>query len=86
MLCKRATIAVNYTTMTNPQNPLADPVLNFGVLTKQQAADYLQVTQRTIERMVRRGRLRAYRPSRKVCRFRLRDLDVFLESSASIAA
>ena len=34
-----------------------------AILTKQQAAEYLQTTPRYIERMVRLGRLRALKPN-----------------------
>ena len=52
--------------------------------TKQQAAEYIQCTPRYIERMVRSGRLRALKPTGKLIRFRLSDLDRFLDSGASI--
>ena len=55
-----------------------------AILTKKQAADYLQVTPRYLERMVRCGRLRALKPSGKLVRFRQADLDAFLESGATI--
>jgi excisionase family DNA binding protein len=55
------------------------------LLTKRQAADYLQTSTRYVERMVTLGRLRAYKPTGKLCRFRRSDLDAFLESGASIA-
>jgi excisionase family DNA binding protein len=54
------------------------------VLTKQQAAEYLRTTPRYIERQVRAGRLCALKPTGKLVRFRLRDLDAFLESGATI--
>ena len=55
------------------------------VLTKQQAAEWLQVSPRYIERMVRSGRLRAYKPTGGLFRIRLNDLTAFLESGSSIA-
>ena len=55
------------------------------VLTKQQAAEHLQVSPRYIERMVRAGRLRAYKPTGGLFRIRLSDLTAFLESGSSIA-
>ena len=55
-----------------------------AILTKQQAAEYLQTTPRYLERMVRTGRLRALRPTGKLWRVRLSDLEKFLESGASI--
>ena len=54
------------------------------LLTKQQASRYLQCTARFLERMVRFGRLRALKPSRKLVRFRRADLDAFLDSGATI--
>jgi excisionase family DNA binding protein len=56
---------------------------NSAILTKQQAAEYLQATPRYIERMVASGRLRALKPSGKLWRVRQSDLDAFLESGAS---
>jgi DNA binding domain, excisionase family len=55
-----------------------------SLLTKEQAAEYLQTTPRYLERMVRTGRLRALRPTGKLWRVRLSDLEKFLESGASI--
>jgi excisionase family DNA binding protein len=59
---------------------------NSAILTKQQAAEYLQTTPRYIERMVSSGRLRALKPSGKLWRVRRSDLDAFLEKGASITA
>jgi hypothetical protein len=60
-------------------NPLAGPE-NFppAILTKQQAALYLQATPRFLER------LRALKLSGKFVRIRLKDLEAFLESGSSI--
>jgi excisionase family DNA binding protein len=57
---------------------------NSQILTKQQAAEYLQVTPRYIERMVSSGRLRAFKPTGKLWRARLSDLTAFLDSGATI--
>jgi excisionase family DNA binding protein len=65
--------------------PQAEAV-NSAILTKQQAAEYLQVTPRYIERQIKAGRLRAYKPTGKLWRVRQSELDAFLESGASIAA
>jgi excisionase family DNA binding protein len=65
---------------TKPQTEAA----NSAILTKQQAAEYLQATPRYIERMVASGRLRALKPTGKLWRVRQSDLDAFLESGASI--
>src|SRR5262249_53481427 len=59
---------------------------NHSVLTKQQAAAYIQCCPRYIERMVRNGRLRALKPTGKLIRFRRRDLDAFLYLSAYFGA
>lgn len=52
--------------------------------TTQDACAYLQCTRRYLERMVRSGRLRALKPSRKFLRFRQADLEAFLETGATI--
>ena len=57
---------------------------NPAILTKQQAAAYLQTTPRYIERMVKLGLLRALKPTGKLWRVRRTDLDAFLESGATI--
>jgi len=54
------------------------------LLTKQQAADYIQTTPRYVERQVKAGRLRALKPTGKLVRIRRTDLDAFLESGATI--
>jgi excisionase family DNA binding protein len=54
------------------------------LLTTQDACVYLRCTRRYLERMVRSGRLRALKPTRKLIRFRQADLDAFLESGATI--
>ena len=71
------------------QNSVAQAPLSFNgaaILTKQQAAEYLQTTPRYIERMVASGRLRALRPTGKLWRVRLVDLMAFLDSGESIAS
>jgi len=57
-----------------------------AILTKQQAAEYLQTTPRYIERMVGSGRLRAFKPTGRLWRVRRSDLDAFLESGATMEA
>jgi excisionase family DNA binding protein len=64
--------------------PQAEAVNNSAILTKQQAAEYLQTTPRYLERMIRAGRLRALKPTRKLVRIRRSDLEPFLESGATI--
>ena len=68
--------------MTNSSiNPLAGAE-NFlpAILTKQQAAAFIGCTTRYLERQVRAGRLKACKPTGKLWRVRLRDLEAFLES------
>jgi excisionase family DNA binding protein len=71
--------------MATQKQPHREAV-NSAILTKQQAAEYLQVTPRYIERQIKAGRLRAYKQTGKLWRVRRSDLDAFLESGASIAA
>jgi excisionase family DNA binding protein len=71
--------------MANQNKPQAEAA-NSAILTKQQAAEYLQVTPHYIERMAGSGRLRVFKPTGKLWRVRRSDLDAFLESGASIAA
>ena len=56
----------------------------FPLLTTEDACAYVKCTRRYLERMVRSGRLRALKPSRKLLRFRQSDLEKFLESGATI--
>lgn len=55
-----------------------------AILTKRQAADYVCCTPRYLENQIRAGRLKALKPTGKLVRIRLRDLDAFLESGATI--
>ena len=54
------------------------------ILTKREAANYVRCTPRYIERQIRAGRLKALKPTGKLLRIRLSDLDAFLESGATI--
>jgi excisionase family DNA binding protein len=56
------------------------------LLTAQDACEYLQCTRRFLERMVRNGRLRALKPTRKFLRFRQTDVDAFLDRGATMGA
>jgi excisionase family DNA binding protein len=71
-------------TINSSINPLAGPE-NFppAILTKQQAALYLQATPRFLERAIKSGRLRALKLSGKFVRIRLKDLEAFLESGST---
>ena len=70
--------------MDNSLNPLAGAA-NFPViLTKQQAAAYVQSTPRYLEQMVRSGRLRAFKPTGRFWRVRRTELDRFLEAGATM--
>jgi excisionase family DNA binding protein len=70
--------------MDNSINPLAGAANFPAILTKQQAAAYVQCTARYLERMVQSGRLRALKPTGKLWRVHRSDLDAFLESGATI--
>jgi excisionase family DNA binding protein len=70
--------------MIKQDKPSAETVNNSAILTKHQAAEYLQVTPRYLERAVSSGRLRALKPTGKLWRVRRSDLDAFLESGATI--
>jgi excisionase family DNA binding protein len=52
-------------------------------LTKREAAEILSCTPRYLERQIRAGRLRALKPTGKLVRIRLRDLDAFLASGST---
>src|SRR4029077_16630051 len=55
-----------------------------SLLTKQQAASYVGCSCRYLERVIVTGRLRALKPTCKLVRIRLKDLDAFLESGATM--
>jgi DNA binding domain, excisionase family len=57
--------------------------VNSTILTKRQAADFIGCTTRYLERQVRAGRLKACKPTGKLWRVRLSDLEAFLESGAT---
>jgi excisionase family DNA binding protein len=57
---------------------------NHSLLTKQQAASYVGCSRRYLERAIVGGRLRALKPTGGLVRIRLKDLDAFLESGATI--
>jgi excisionase family DNA binding protein len=67
-------------------NHLSVEAVNSTILTKKEAAAFLRCTTRYIERVVRQGRLKAYRPTLKLVRFKQADLLRFLESGASIGS
>jgi excisionase family DNA binding protein len=70
--------------MDNSLNPLAGPANFPAILTKQQAAAYVQSTPRYLEQMVRSGRLRALKPTGRFWRVRRTELDRFLEAGATM--
>jgi excisionase family DNA binding protein len=72
--------------MSDKHNKLRVEAVNKSpsILTKQQAAEYLQVSTRYLEHAVNSGRLRAFKPTGKLWRVSQRNLDAFLESGASI--
>jgi excisionase family DNA binding protein len=72
--------------MATTINPLAGAENFPAILTKAQAALYVQVTTRYLERAVKSGRLKALRPTGKLWRVRRSELEKFLESGATLAA
>ena len=69
--------------MVTRKQPQAEAASSAIILTKQEAADHLKVSPRYIERMVRAGRIRAYKPTGGLFRVRLSDLDAFLQSGVT---
>jgi excisionase family DNA binding protein len=49
------------------------------ILRKQDVADLLQCTERHVEDLIRRGDLRAFKPSHRMVRIFRKDVDAFLE-------
>jgi len=68
----------------NSASSHAAELSNAAILTKQEAAALLRVTTRYLERQIRAGRLRACKPTGKLVRILLKDLDAFLESGSTI--
>jgi excisionase family DNA binding protein len=56
------------------------------ILTKKEAASYLCVVTRTVERLATSGKIKIYKPSFGLWRVRRSELDRFLESGATIAS
>ena len=69
--------------MATTINPLAGAENFPAILTKQQAAAYVQATPRYLERQAKLGRLKVLRPTGKLWRVRRSDLEKFLESGSS---
>lgn len=51
----------------------------------QAAAKYCRLSVRTLKRLVRRKRVRAYKVSTRIIMFRASDLDAMIESKATVA-
>ena len=64
--------------------PPSDTWLNQPLFTLKQAAQYAICTPRYLQHQIRRGRLKALKPSGKLVRIRRTDLEAFLESGATI--
>jgi excisionase family DNA binding protein len=64
-------------------SPLAGAENFPAILTKRQAAAYVQSTTRYVERAIKSGRLKACKPTGKFVRIRRSDLEKFLESGAT---
>lgn len=67
---------------TNPRSHSA-PILSERMLTVFEAADLLQVNPQSIYRLVRAGKIRAYRPARNF-RFCRSDLVAYLQSRETV--
>jgi excisionase family DNA binding protein len=67
--------------MTEQNGASSDVIMN-----KREAAQYLRVVTRTLERLASSGRIKVYKPSFSIWRVRKSELDRFLESGASIAS
>jgi DNA binding domain, excisionase family len=72
------------TPLQNPSLRVSETWGSHSLLTKQQAASYVGCSARYLERAIVTGRLRALKPTSKLVRIRLKDLDAFLESGSSI--
>jgi excisionase family DNA binding protein len=59
---------------------------NQPLLTLKQAAQYAICTPRYLQHQIRRGRLKALKPTGKLVRIRRSDLEKFLESGATIGS
>ena len=70
--------------MATTIDPLAGAENFPAILTKAQAALYVQSTTRYVERQIRSGRLRACKPSGKFVRIYRKDIDAFLQSGATM--
>jgi excisionase family DNA binding protein len=60
---------------------MTQPVYDNGndILRKQDVADLLQCTERHVEDLIRRGDLKASKPSHRMVRIFRKDVDAFLE-------
>jgi excisionase family DNA binding protein len=63
---------------------VSDTWSNQTLLTLSQAAQYVLCTPRYLQKQIRAGRLRALKPTGKLVRIRVSDLEKFLESGATI--
>jgi excisionase family DNA binding protein len=72
------------TQLQNPSLRVSETWGSHSLLTKQEAASYVGCSRRYLERAIVTGRLRALKPTSKLVRIRLKDLDAFLESGATI--
>ena len=65
------------------KNTTPTPVSPF--LNKQQAAGYLGVSVLFIEDLIKKGKLKASKPSYKILRIHVADIDRLMEASATVA-
>jgi excisionase family DNA binding protein len=61
-------------------------IVNTAIYSKREVAALLGVTPRYLERVIASGKLRVFKPSRKLVRISGKDVAAWLDAHASIAA
>ena len=62
---------------------ITQPVATLDLLTRTQAARLLGIGLKTLDRLVKEGRLRHIKAGARILRFRLVDIELFLDESAT---
>ena len=62
---------------------IAQPAASLELLTRKQAARLLGIGLKTLDRLVKEGRLRHIKAGARILRFRLVDIELFLDESAT---
>jgi excisionase family DNA binding protein len=73
-------------TTTHSESPAEQPLDSPAYLTKQQLADTLGVSVRTVDALMSRRKLPYLRLTRKLVRFRREDVDEYLRRCCRVAA